>query len=74
MILAPTNGADEAEWITARIEEGMEAFNQKTDKPYKLSGSIGYSTYKRGEEISNCIRRADVNMYADKMAKKQGRK
>ncbi|MBR4732035.1 MAG: GGDEF domain-containing protein [Lachnospiraceae bacterium] len=74
MILAYADGKKDGEWITRQIEEGIEAFNQKTDKPYKIAGSIGYSTYKRGEEISNCIRRADVNMYADKMAKKQGRK
>ncbi|MBP5264956.1 MAG: GGDEF domain-containing protein, partial [Lachnospiraceae bacterium] len=74
MILAYADGKKEGEWIVRQVEEGIEAFNQKTDKPYKLAGSIGYSTYKKGEEISNCIRRADVNMYADKMAKKQGRK
>ena len=74
MILTNADAPQKAKAIVQRIEEGIKAYNQKSDKPYKLAGSVGYSTYKKGEEISNCIRRADVNMYADKMAKKQGRK
>ena len=56
------------------IREGIKAFNQSSAKPYELSGSMGHSLFKRGEEISNCLRRADINMYADKRARKRGRK
>ena len=60
--------------IVQRIEYGIAAYNNSVDKPYELAGSVGYSMYKKGEEISNCIRRADVNMYADKVSKKHNRR
>lgn len=72
-ILATTGDEKEITAMMQRIQDGIAAYNEKSGKPYPLSGSQGYAKYKKGEEISNCIRRADVNMYADKMARKRGR-
>ena len=73
-ILVSTGDKAELDKVTSGIREGIKAFNQSSGKPYELSGSMGHSLFKRGEEISNCLRRADINMYADKMARKRGRK
>jgi len=74
MILASTSDRQEILDIAQRVEDGIAEYNKSVDKPYELAGSIGYSMYKKGEEISNCIRRADVNMYADKVSKKNNRR
>jgi diguanylate cyclase (GGDEF)-like protein len=72
-ILVTTGDEKEITAMMQRIQDGIAAYNEKSGKPYPLSGSQGYAKYKKGEEISNCIRRADVNMYADKMTRKRGR-
>ncbi len=74
MILASTSEPQVILDIVQKVEEGIVKYNESVEKPYELAGSIGYSMYKKGEEISNCIRRADVNMYADKVSKKHNRR
>ncbi len=73
-ILITTGDGSAIKSVMERIGEGLDQYNQDSGKPYVLSGSRGYAKYKMGEEISNCIRRADIDMYADKMARKRGRR
>ena len=73
-ILVTTGDGNAIKGVMDRIGEGLDEYNQNSGKPYDLSGSRGYAKYKAGEEISNCIRRADIDMYADKMARKRGRR
>ena len=73
-ILASTGDEQELKGILRRIQEGMDEYNENSGKPYAISGSRGYAKFKKNEELSNCIRRADIDMYADKMARKRGRR
>ena len=73
-ILVSTGDKAKLDGIMEGIQKGIEEYNENSGKPYNLSGSRGYAKYKKGEEISNCIRRADVDMYADKMSRKRGRR
>lgn len=59
--------------ILGKVEKGIDAYNARSGKPYLLSGSMGYAEYKPEDELTNCIKRADINMYANKMARKKGR-
>lgn len=69
-----TDDEEAVKGILRNIEEDIVAFNEQSDKPYPLAGSMGYAEYRPGDELTNCIKRADINMYADKMARKKGRK
>lgn len=53
------------------INEKIMEYNRDSGKPYQLSASIGYSFYYRGEELSECMKRADQRMYSEKLYKKQ---
>lgn len=72
-ILVPTGSEDEVKTILERIENGVATYNKISGKPYQLGGSMGYAEFKPEEELTNCLRRADINMYANKMARKKGR-
>jgi len=74
MIVAYCESEAELQRVLQRIEKAVAEFNQSGNKPYKLSGSMGYAELMGNEEIMNCIKRADINMYAEKVAKKKGRK
>ncbi|MBP5281265.1 MAG: GGDEF domain-containing protein [Lachnospiraceae bacterium] len=73
-ILLPTGEQEVIDQVIAGVDHGIEAYNQRSGKPYDLAGSRGYAKYIKDEEISNCLRRADIDMYANKMARKQGRR
>lgn len=59
--------------ICRKIDEAVDAFNAEKTKPYELAGSMGYAEYRKNENLTNCIKRADINMYADKVARKKVR-
>lgn len=73
MILVSTGSEEEVKALLERIENGTERYNSVSGKPYQMGGSMGYAAFMRNEELSNCLRRADINMYANKMARKKGR-
>ena len=73
-MLVSTGEESKLKAVLHAIQEEIDAYNQASGKPYAISGSRGYAKFKKNEELSNCIRRADIDMYADKMARKRGRK
>ena len=73
-ILTPTNREEEVEELLQRIHRGILKHNERSGKPYALDGSAGYARFKRGEELAICLQRADMNMYANKAAKKKAKK
>lgn len=73
-ILVPTEKEEVVKALLDRIREGVAEYNRTSDKPYQMSGSMGYAEFRKEEELTSCLRRADINMYADKMARKKERK
>lgn len=62
--------------ILKALDAAMDAFNQKTDMPYQLAISGGFSSVEtivnsaKGSSIRNLIRSADQMMYLNKKGKK----
>ena len=73
-ILLPTGEEEVTEKVVNGIDKGLADYNGRSGKEYAVSGSWGYAKFKKGEEVSNCLRRADIDMYAHKMARKRGRR
>ncbi len=65
-----TGEEQEVQDLVSLIEERITGYNKSSGKSYRLSASIGYAFYKRGRELSDCMERADRNMYANKNKKK----
>lgn len=59
--------------LICEIQNKISAYNQSSGKQYKLSASTGYAFYQRGKELTDCLERADQNMYENKKRKKVGR-
>ena len=72
-MLIETQQEEEVKRILKRVDEDLATFNANSQKPYELSGSAGYAQYSPKDELTNCIKRADINMYANKMARKKSR-
>lgn len=50
-----------------RIEDGFKAFNEKSNKPYKLSTSMGYAVFNAEvQSVNEFINSIDKNMYMNK--------
>ena len=73
-MLLSTNDEEYVKNVIANVDRLTVELNKGTTKPYELAGSMGYAEYRKDEELTNCIRRADINMYANKMARKKGRR
>lgn len=58
----------------AAIRRKIELFNEKNEKPYELSASIGYARCDQCVPLLNCLQLADKNMYQEKSGKKLARK
>jgi len=67
------NSPVDVETIIQRLQKTLDAANEKIEKGYKISISIGYSVYEPGKELSidNLISIADKMMYANKRQKKK---
>lgn len=75
VVIANWNDADEVRADIARVEAEVAAFNQKGEKPYRLSFSIGYALWSETEQnVDALVKKADERMYQKKMKKKEGRK
>lgn len=61
--------------LERRFEHALEDINRRSDKPYKISASIGsvVLTPKEGDSIEGIIKQADEKMYEAKKIKKAGR-
>ncbi len=75
VLLAAGYDDDKAENCIKRLENAMEKFNEKSDKPYKLEASIGYciTTLKAKEDLAALIENADKEMYKNKKTRKAAR-
>lgn len=58
----------------AAIRRQIDAFNDKKEKPYELSASIGYARCDQCVPLLNCLQQADKNMYQEKSGKRLARK
>ena len=58
----------------AAIRRRIDLFNEKKEKPYELSASIGYARCDQCVPLLNCLQQADKNMYQEKSGKKMARK
>ncbi len=73
LILIMLSGEEEAKSFKQTLNGRMERYNQEHSLPYRLSISVGYSTYQAGESLENFISRADEALYQEKKEKKVGR-
>lgn len=64
-------GADSEKLIRGRAGEETERLNSQTDKPYYVSMSMGFCTFKCGDDVnlSDILERADAGLYVDKKNK-----
>ncbi len=69
-----TDDEAEVKKVIADIREVVEEENARSNKPYRLSVSIGYAPCKKKTGIMECMRVADRNMYKEKRKKKEARK
>lgn len=61
----------EIQAITGKIESKIQEYNRRSGKPYRLSASMGYAFYQEDKDLTDCMDRADKNMYTDKAKKKK---
>lgn len=73
-ICMDTQSQGDVEERIAAIRSRISEFNEKQEKPYKLSASIGYARCDRNVPLLNCLQQADKNMYQEKNGKKYARK
>ncbi|HHT25311.1 MAG TPA: GGDEF domain-containing protein [Clostridiaceae bacterium] len=70
VILMQVNSQKEITDMIDIIKTQATLFNESEKKPYKITYSIGYSTYKsKHDSIDNFLRRIDVSMYEEKNRK-----
>jgi diguanylate cyclase (GGDEF)-like protein/PAS domain S-box-containing protein len=75
LLIFPDSSLDDAPLIRERINKNLEKLNQKLNRPYKISFSIGLSHYNPSNPLSieELIKIADENMYKEKKKKKENK-
>lgn len=73
-ICMDTQSQGDVEERIAAIRRRISEFNEKQEKPYELSASIGYARCDLNVPLLNCLQQADKNMYQEKNGKKYARK
>lgn len=70
--LAPDAGPAEIGALEARLRAALVAFNASSERPYRVSMSIGASLYdpRRPRPVEGLLAEADAKMYARKQARK----
>ncbi len=58
----------------AAIRSQISRYNERGDKPYELSASIGYARCDQSVPLLSCLQQADKAMYQEKKGKKYARK
>lgn len=73
VILLDVADQEVLEATVSRIRACAHAYNQTTQKPFRLDFSVGYEVYGAGSDISleRFIARVDSLMYGDKSSKKE---
>ncbi len=72
LIVLPHANCEEAASIQNRIEQSVVEWNRNNTRynNFKLSLSIGCSTWKQGDDILTTIKEADTMMYEEKRRSK----
>jgi diguanylate cyclase (GGDEF)-like protein/PAS domain S-box-containing protein len=73
LLIFPDSSLNDALLIRERINKNLEKLNQKLNRPYKISFSIGLSCYNPAnpQPVEKLIHQADQRMYEDKSKKKK---
>lgn len=58
----------------AAIRSQISRYNERGDRPYELSASIGYARCDQSVPLLSCLQQADRAMYQEKKGKKYARK
>ena len=67
IILRSTRDPKEIQGLMARVRTAAEEFNRTQDLPYRISFSMGYSTFQPGaDSLDDFLRRMDLRMYEEK--------
>lgn len=59
--------------VLKRIDEYIRDYNEKNKRGYELSLSVGWAEYEPKRGIQACMKKADMLMYENKIAKKKAR-
>lgn len=73
VILTMLSGEDGAMGFKRALQESMERYNAEHTLPYRLSTSVGYRAYIRGQNLEDFMARADEALYEEKRRKRAGR-
>ncbi len=65
-------GRVDEEKIRSMIHENLARYNDTSDRPYKVSASVGAYNSDGNEKFSKMFSEADMRMYSEKSAKKRG--
>lgn len=70
-VCVDTGSVEEIQAVIDRIRNKIKEYNQQSGKPYEMSASMGYAFYQRDKDLTDCMERADKNMYAEKAKRKK---
>ena len=72
LVVLSNADCERAEVVEKRIKRSVNEWNQKNSKydNFRLSLSLGCSTWNQGDDVSSTIREADAMMYREKKRKK----
>ena len=73
LIMTMLPGEREAAEFKQSMNDALERVNEEHTLPYRLSISVGYCAYQRGESLDAIMNRADEELYQEKKQKKVGR-
>jgi len=68
-VLAMAACSEHAEIIYGHLRDNIKSHNEKEDRPYKISLSVGFVCYVPGSSIEELLVQADQLMYEDKQKK-----
>jgi diguanylate cyclase (GGDEF)-like protein len=70
-VLSEKKEESNAEVLTSRLKQNIDAYNEKENRPYKIGISMGisFADPKRSYTIEQLIAEADANMYQQKRGK-----
>lgn len=69
LIIMQNSSEAEINETVENIRNSVNLFNENMEKVYKLSFSIGNSTFASGSSVDEFFSRMDENMYAEKREK-----
>ena len=69
MLLIPGDDSEKARKVAEVIRSNEKAFNKSGAKPYKLSFSLGLSSFSGNTEPDSFLKEMDRRMYEEKRIK-----